>query len=134
MANTDNTANQIDITKCDNQLLLFAINSQDNNATYEICNIQSGNNNSVNVQIQLAAGAFSGTYRVNGLNTQLSESVTVKLPPGQYSLIYAGLNWGGPYNFQFSFNQVNYELLNNPNHNLEGVVWALGNKSIVFNV
>lgn len=127
-------SNTINITECDNQLVLFAFNGSE---SYEICNIESGNFNSVDIQIQLEASTnnqFSGTINANGVNKPLNSSYTVQLPTGTYSLVYAGLNWGGPYNFEFTFNNKTYKLANDPQKPLEGIVWALGNNSISFDV
>jgi len=126
-------SNTIKITACDNQLILFAINKAEDNC-YELCNIKSGNNNSVDITLNIEDGTFQGTIEANGVNSNLNETKTVQLPAGEYYLVYAGVNWGGPYNFKFEFNNKTYELLNNANQPLEGVIWSLGNKHISFNV
>ncbi|TYP99443.1 hypothetical protein C7447_10139 [Tenacibaculum adriaticum] len=125
-------SNTISIKKCDNQLILFAVNE---NESYEICNVQSGNFHSVDLDIEIKEGAFSGTYiPEGGTSKDLSGTTTVKIPKGNYSLVYVGLNWGGPYNFEFEFNGETYQLLNNPKKELEGAIWNLGNLQIAFDV
>jgi len=125
--------NIIEITACDNQLILIAIEENEGNS-FELCNIKSGYNNQVRVKLQIEEGEFSGTVNANGTGRALNESVAIKLPKGKYSLVYAGLNWGGPYNFNFDFNNKNYNLKNNPNQPLTGVIWSQGNESITFEV
>jgi hypothetical protein len=126
-------SNTIKITACDNQLMLFAINKVEDNC-YELCNIKSGNSHTVDVTLNIEDGTFQETIEANGVSKNLNETKTVQLPAGEYYLVYAGLNWGGPYNFKFEFNDTTYELLNNPEQPLEGVIWSLGNKNISFNV
>lgn len=100
-----------------------------------ICNIKSGNNNPVSVGIQLEAGSsFSGTVEANGVSSDINENVTVQLPAGEYSLVYTGLNWGGPYNFGFTFNNEKYSLTDDPSKPLTGAIWNLGNLDIKFSV
>lgn len=124
--------NNIEITACDNQLVIYAIQW---GVCYEICNIKSGNNHAVQVGIQLEAGAsFSGTLEANGVNGALSEQKTVTLPAGEYSLVYTGLNWGGPYNFDFTFNGHQYQLQNDASKPLTGAIWNLGNLDLTFSV
>lgn len=129
-------SNTINITKCDNQLVLFAVNGSE---SYEICNIQSGNFHAVDLDINVEAsenGTFSGTYQPEGgTSKDLSGAITVKIPAGNYSLVYVGLNWGGPYNFEFTLNDGEpYSLLNKEDKPLEGVVWAQGNLNITLDV
>lgn len=124
-------SNIINISNCDNQLVIFAYND---GVSYELCNVQSGNFNSVDINLQIEEGDYAGGINANGVNAPLSENSTVKIPTGTYTLVYVGLNWGGPYSFEFNFNSKNYKLENNPQKPLEGVVWALGNDSISFNV
>ncbi|WP_299712077.1 hypothetical protein [uncultured Tenacibaculum sp.] len=127
--------NTINITKCDNQLILIAVNNDNTNETVEICNIKSGNNNSVNVTINLKdSSSASETIRLNGLQQNLDQTLNFEMPQGNYSLIYMGVNWGGPYNFQFSFNDRTYELLNDPSKSLDGSIWNLGNLDLKFKI
>lgn len=129
-------ANTINITKCDNQLILIAVNNDNTNETVEICNIQSGNFNNVNVTIDIVEGAAgsSETIRLNGLQKDLSGNYTINVPSGNYSLIYTGINWGGPYNFEFDLNGEKHQLLNNPSNPLNGAIWNLGNLDLTFKV
>jgi hypothetical protein len=127
-------SNTINITKCDNELILFAVN-QDATDCYEICNIKSGNNNGVDVTINLESGSKASTpITANGVNKPIKSTNSCSLPAGKYTLLYSGLNWGGPYNFQFTFNGVTYELLNDPSKPLFGVIWNRGNNEIQFEI
>jgi hypothetical protein len=122
-------SNTIKISKCDNQLVMYAVSE---NASYQICNIQSGYNNPVDVTIALSAGPVGTTVEANGVTQPLNVSGAFTLPAGQYSLVYTGLNWGGPYNFDFEFNGQTYSL---PEGNgKSGAVWNLGNLDITFTV
>jgi hypothetical protein len=127
-------SNTIEITACDNQLFVFAVNQKDQNQSYQICNIKSGNLHSVNVTVALAEGIFAGTYSQDGVNGNLDTNTTVNLPKGDYVLYYAGLNWGGPYNFEFTFNKDTFKLPNNPNQPLDGVIWSKGDNDITFSI
>lgn len=129
--------NTINITKCDNQLILVAINNDNANDTVEICNIKSGNNNTVDLIISIEEGVgntIPATIELNGLQQDLSGSYPIKVPKGNYSLVYIGINWGGPYNFEFGFNNKPYKLLNKPAKPLNGAVWSLGNLDLKFSV
>ncbi|MDH7447651.1 hypothetical protein [Aquimarina sp. 2201CG14-23] len=126
-------SNTIKITQCDNQLVLFAIPQGEGNS-YQLCNIKSGNFNSVDVNLQIEAGSYSGGFDANGVGGPLNESGTVQLPAGEYTLVYAGLNWGGPYNFDFTFNGKPYILANDPKKPLYGVIWSKGDNGISFTV
>lgn len=128
--------NSINITKCDNQLILVAVNNDNTNETVEICNIVSGNTNTVNVTIEIEEGTSVETVRLNGLQQNLSGTHKIQMPKGNYSLVYAGINWGGPYNFEFNLNGGRpYQLLNKADKPLNGVIWSLGNlDTIKFDV
>jgi hypothetical protein len=123
--------NNIKITACDNQLILLAVVTE---ASYELCNIQSGNFMPVSVEISLEAGEYSGPIHANGVNTPIDITKTVKLPAGTYTLLYSGINWGGPYNFNFTFNGESYKLVDDPKNPLFGVIWNKGDNSIQFTV
>ncbi|WP_299889542.1 hypothetical protein [uncultured Lacinutrix sp.] len=127
-------SNTIKISACDNQLFVFAVNQSNKDLSYQICNIKSGNFNTVDVTIALSEGTFAGTYALDGVNQNLNDSTTVNLPAGDYVLYYAGINWGGPYNFDFTFNKDQYKLPNNPNQPLDGVIWSKGDNDITFSI
>ena len=114
-------SNTIKITKCDNQLILTAFQWSN---SYEICNLKAASNLDYNITIK------EGPY--NGPATQ--DSPIVHLPKGDYNLVYTGINWGGPYNFEFHFQEKKYQLLDNASKPLVGVIWSLGNNSITFKV
>ena len=126
-------SNIIEITACDNQLILIAIEENGGNS-FDLCNIKSGYHYKVGVKLQIEEGEFSETFNANGTGHDLNESVVIKLPKGKYSLVYAGVNWGASYNFNFDLNNKNYNLKNNPNKPLTGVIWSQGNENITFEV
>ncbi len=96
-------ANTIKITKCDNELILIAYQW---GSSFELCRILSGNNNPVNISINLYSGQFQGTLLLDGINpgSPLSGTYNVALAKGSYSLIGLGIDWGGPMAFAFSLN------------------------------
>ncbi len=128
------TSNTITITACDNQLAIYAVNL-DGNSSYQICDIQSGYNNTVNVPINLVAGsAASDTIRLNGVTSALTPAAQdFALPSGNYALVYTGLNWGGPTQFAFTFNDHSPAL---PVGSVDkvGAVWNLGDLSMTFTI
>jgi hypothetical protein len=130
-------SNSINITKCDNQLILIAVNNTNTNDTVEICNIKSGNSNTVDVTINIEEGSsVPASIQLNGLDKDLSGTYSIQVPAGDYSLVYVGVNWGGPYNFEFTMNKSEpFKLLNNPAKPLNGAIWDLGNlNAIKFSV
>jgi len=130
------TTNSINITKCDNQLIIIAVNNDNTNETVEICNIKSGNYNSVDVTIDIveSTSPTNETITLDGLQQDLSGIYTVTVPAGNYSLIYSGINWGGPYNFEFTFNGETHKLINDTAKPLNGAIWNLGNLDLTFKV
>lgn len=126
-------SNTITINKCDNQLVMYAINVGTSAQSYQICNIQSGNSNEVGVSIALSEGAVGKTVELNGVNSPLSATAEFTLPAGKYALVYTGLNWGGPYQFDFEFNGVQYSLPYSGGGK-NGAIWNLGELDITFDI
>lgn len=114
-------ATTINITACDNELLLIAYQG---NASYIICDIKSGYGNAVDIQIPISAGSYQGPVQLDGIAGALTGTYPASLPAGGYTLTYAGLNWGGPTQFRFTLDGTPYSLPLNPPVNLNGVVWA----------
>ena len=131
------TSNTIKITKCDNQLVIYAIDvvSSTTQNSYEICNVKSGFNNTVDVNITINQGAeASGPVTGNGVDQPLNiPNGEVTLPAGQYALVYTGLNWGGPYQFDMEFNGQPLNLPYNSGGK-NGAIWNLGNMDLTFEV
>ncbi|MCE7995165.1 MAG: hypothetical protein HEP71_24515 [Roseivirga sp.] len=125
--------NTITITECDNQLALYAVNMDNLNSSVQICDIQSGYNNKVDVQINLVAGSTaSDTINLNGVNGPLTPGAQdFALPAGNYALVYTGLNWGGPTQFAFDFNTYTPHLPVGTTDKV-GAVWNLGNLDMTF--
>jgi hypothetical protein len=98
-------SNLINVTACDNELLLIAY--QDG-GSYVLADIKSGNNQTVNVNLNIVSGQFDGTLTLNGVNSPLSDTYQVPLAPGSYSLIAVGVNWGGPTAFTFTLGGQQY--------------------------
>lgn len=95
----------IKITACDNELILIAYQGA---SSFEVCRILSGNNNSVNVTLNIYPGQFMGTLQLNGINVNspLSGTYNIALAAGTYSLVAVGIDWGGPLAFAYSVNGV----------------------------
>ncbi|MFY9825477.1 MAG: hypothetical protein WAM82_29155 [Thermoanaerobaculia bacterium] len=111
-------ANSLNITAVDNELILVAYQW---GASFEICTILSGNSNSVNVTLNVTPGAYQGGITLNGVNNSLSGTYPINLASGTYSLAVIGINWGGPQQFSFTFNNQTYSLPYSPTGG--GVVW-----------
>jgi hypothetical protein len=127
--------NTIKITKCDNQLILLAL-TEDTSSSYEICDIKSGCGNIVDLTINIDEGKYDGPiqFDISTPNKRLDKTSRVNLPKGNYILVYAGVNCGGPYNFHFSLNGTVSSLPNNEEKPLFGVIWSKGDNSLKFSV
>lgn len=113
--------NTINVTACDNELILLAYQW---GGSFELCRILSGNSNQVNVKIILSAGSYMGPVILNGVNNPLNTQLNVFLPAGQYSLLMLGIDWGGPQQFTATVNNKLYAL---PSGNQgDGLVWNPG--------
>lgn len=112
-------SNTVKVTKCDNELIILAYQFT---GSYELCRIISGNNQAVNVTLNILQGENPGTLQLNGINNPLNDTVDVFLPAaGQYSLVLLGVNWGGPSQFSVNVNGANYDMpLGSPG---DGLVW-----------
>lgn len=113
-------ANTINLTACDNQVVIIAFQW---GVSYEICSISSGNSNSVNVNLNLVAGDYTNGVSLNGVNGPISGDYSVAIPSGTYNLSVVGINWGGPTQFQFSLNEQTYSFPFQQEGAL-GVVWT----------
>lgn len=93
----------IKISKCDNELILIAYQGS---SSFEICRILSGNNNPVDVTVNIYAGQFQGTLQLDGIQPArpLTGSYNVSLAAGTYSLVAVGIDWGGPLAFAYTLN------------------------------
>lgn len=116
-----NNNNVINITKCDNQLIMFAV-SQDQ-TIYLVARVGSGP--SVDVKIHLEKGTYTEPEPIYNPGPS-SDPKTVNLPQGTYDIYYAGFNCGGPYNFKFSLNGLTHELLNGGSDDQYGFIWCKG--------
>ncbi|GAB5530457.1 MAG: hypothetical protein Roseis3KO_22340 [Roseivirga sp.] len=127
--------NTIKITACDNQLAIYAVNLDNLAVSHQICDIQSGFNNAVDVEINLVAGSnASSTINLNGVNGPLTPAAQdFSLPSGNYALVYTGINWGGPTQFAFDFNTYTPHLPVGTTDKV-GAVWNLGNLDMTFSV
>lgn len=104
-------ANQIQVTACDNELVVLAYNST---SSFELCRILSGNNQPVNVNMNISAGVYEGTVVLNGVNQPLNVTFPPTIPSGAYSILLLGINWGGPTQFTVNVNGKPYTLPLNP--------------------
>lgn len=124
-------SNNIQITKCDNELIVLALQG---NQSYELCNIKSGNNNSVIVHIDIDQGEYTGAVKLNGVNGPLNAEKRVALPAGEYTLVYAGVNWGGPYQFAMTVNGEPRSLPAGSAGEQFGFIWDDGNDHLQITV
>ena len=104
-------ANTVAVTACDNELVILAYSPT---ASYELCQILSGNSQPVNVTVGIQAGAYQNTVVLNGVNAPLKQAITQSIPSGTYSILMLGVNWGGPTQFTTTINGNPYELAFNP--------------------
>jgi hypothetical protein len=88
---------QINITACDNELLVLAFQG---NFSFELCRIVSGNSQNVNVTLNIQSGGFLGSSFLNGLLQPLNQQIFQYIPSGSYTLLLLGINWGGPQAFK----------------------------------
>ena len=114
-------SNQIHLTACDNQVILLAITWTDSRM---LANIKSGNNNSVDVTIDIESGRSLKTINLNGVDGPLQENLSVDLPPGDYQLFAIGVNWGGPQAMELTFNGQSYTAPTSPE--IEGAFGTYG--------
>ena len=130
------TSNVIQVTACDNQLLIFATQW---GYSYQIANIASGNSNPVDVTITIEEGNWTQGYSGNNvLGGPLPSTATVYLPSSDkpYALNCIGINWGGPFQVDFTVNGKKYgsgKLNNNPDPDV-GILWSTGSKPIQITV
>lgn len=111
--------NKIDITACDNELIVLAFQG---NASYELARISSGYENTVNVTINIAAGNNNGPAVYNGVTSAINETITLCLPSFDYSVAFVGINWSGPTQFAASVNGTSNSL---PAGDRDpGIVWT----------
>jgi len=115
----------INITACDNELYLNAVNSGWSQS-YQLAHIESGNSNSVDVTVTVTAGTYNEPATLNGVSGPLnqSQSYTVSLPAGTYYLLPIGINWASSQQFIVTLNGTTYSLpLTTPDGQVPTVVW-----------
>ena len=100
-------SNTITVTKCDNELIVLAFQW---GASFELCRILSGNNQPVNVTLNITPGAYQGSIVLDGVNQPLSQTISQFLTAGAYSLQLIGIDWGGPAEFTVNVNNTPYTL------------------------
>ena len=100
------TLKSIHVTECDNELIGLAVPS-------------SGTFSSELFHFKLGGGIGSSPMNYTVRNDAL-------LPPGNYTLLLAGINWGGPANFKVTVNYTSGPptdlTYGEPNPGI-GVVW-----------
>lgn len=80
------TLKSINVTECDNELIGLAVPS-DGSSSVELFDFKLGGG--------IAAAPIN--YTVPNLNI---------LQPGNYTLVFVGINWGGPANFEVTVNHA----------------------------
>src|SRR5579872_697995 len=116
-------ANQINVTACDNELIIIAFQW---GVSYELCRILSGNSQPVSVTLNLNEDIYTGGVTLHGVNNPLKDTVDITLPTGQYSLLLCGIDWGGPSQFTGTItdNTGNTTPFNYSGNPTPGVVWS----------
>ena len=104
-------ANTITVTACDNELVILAYNGDN---SYELCRILSGNNQSVNVTLNIQPGTYEGAIVLDGVNQPLNVTVPPTVPSGAYSILMLGVDWGGPTQFTTTVNGTPHNLALQP--------------------
>jgi len=113
--------NVIKITKCDNQLTIVAVSS-DQKTVYQL--VQAGGGSAVEV---INVALEEGEYVLPRPILNKSEDTVVKLPADTYTIYYTGLNLGGDYNFEFTLNGPEpYKLSNGQGAAKYGYIWNHG--------
>ncbi len=118
--------NSINITKCDNQLVIVAV-SKETQEFYELANVGSGP--AVDFTINLIEGTYvrPEVYTNATSISPASKTTSLGLPTGKYLIYYTGFNAYGPYNFEFTLNGGTYKLLNDSKAAARyGYVWNHG--------
>ncbi|ANQ51836.1 hypothetical protein MY04_4501 [Flammeovirga sp. MY04] len=115
----------IKITKCDNELILVASNTPGNSESYLVCDVKSGNNNLVDVTINLVKGDYNGPLKLDGVNGPISGTHEVAIPASSANLAILGVNWGGPTDLAVSVDGKPYTYKNNGN---QALAKALGDQ------
>lgn len=100
-------SNTITVTACDNELIVLAYQW---GASFELCRILSGNNQPVNVTLNIQSGVYQGTIVLNGVNQPLNQTISQTLSSGAYSIQLLGVDWGGPSQFTVGVNGTSYTL------------------------
>jgi hypothetical protein len=98
---------QINVTACDNELIVLAYNGS---ASFELCRILSGNNQPVNVTLNVQPGVYLGPITLVGIVQPLNQTIPQYLQSGRYSLLLLGIDWGGPAQFKVAVNGQPYGL------------------------
>lgn len=111
-------SNFINVTACDNELIILAYQW---GGSKELCKIRSSNNNIVDVAIQIVPGPFEGSKLLDGVNGTLSTKIITQLDPGDYQLVFLGLDWGGPQAFKLMVNEQFFA--SEPKEYGDGLVW-----------
>jgi hypothetical protein len=95
------TTTSIHVTACDNELHIYATTPA---GSSEVVMVKSGYNNPVNY-------------------TVTPQSI---LPPGAYTLVFVGINWGGPGNFTVVTTAGGVNTTHTaPSSSAVGVTWSL---------
>ncbi|MFT6245878.1 MAG: hypothetical protein ACJA0U_000205 [Salibacteraceae bacterium] len=113
--------NTINVSRCDNELILIAYQW---GQSFQIGRILSGNNNAVDVTIEIQAGEYTAGIFANGVNNPISTGTNyVNLQPGEYTLVAVGIDWGGPAQFDLTLNGNGEGMSYGPESEGDGVVW-----------
>lgn len=114
--------NTINVTACDNELIILAYQW---GGSFELCRILNGNSYSINQSITINSGPYTGTQIIsNGITGPISGTTALTLPSGDYTLLLLGIDWGGPQVFNATVNGTDYS--SPAATDGEGLVWNPG--------
>ena len=91
--------NNIKVTKCDNEVYILAVaagpESERNYLSNQLCHIQSGGGQEVDVTINIEEGIYEQPATFNSPFRPLNITSEVRLPKGDYNILAVGIDWGG---------------------------------------
>lgn len=122
------STNTININATNNELYIIAFGWS---ASYQLAHIQSGNDNTVNVQISIVPGPYGRPGTLNGVNNSIDQNYTVYLPSGQYTIAGVGFNWGDVWKFHYQVNSNGPQQGFGPHGSSSGWVWNSNNADTI---
>lgn len=97
-------SNSINISACDNELYLIAVN-KNGQMSYQLGHVLSGYNNGVDVTINIDQGEYKEPQTQNGLSDALDSTYKVCIPKGEYFIMAVAIDWGGGQQVDLTINK-----------------------------